>query len=273
MKKIALVVALLLSYTLTFAQSVSVEPAVFKANQEITITFDVSNTCLAEIDDTEPLYIWMWSNKGGPQNGSWGASAETAKMTQVSDNVWSFTLIPADYYRLPVSDFEFINCLIKAKNGGKIPGATGACLDKELKWPLSDNPNITVQQLVFIPQVYRVFPAKFFENDLIHLVYDRNVDDTLTSSLTKAIAENEVQVVAMDYQLVGSGTWIPFVPTDPNTFKLRAVPNQTKRYIMSFNPKLTFNHPNDKKLSRIRWRFGNADNSIRSAFIEREVQR
>jgi hypothetical protein len=273
MKKIALVLAILLAYSVSFAQSVSVEPAVFKANQEITITFDISGTCLAELDDNQPMYIWMWSNKGGPPNGAWDNSAETAKMNKVSDNVWSFTLIPADYYRQSVADFEFINCLIKAKSGAKIAGATGACADTELKWPLSDNPNITVQQLKFIPQVYRVFPVKFFENDLVHIVYDRNVDDTLTGSITKAIAENEVQVVIMDYQLVGSSTWLPYRPSDPNQFKLRAVPNQSKRYIMSFNPKSTFNFPNDKKLNKIRWRFGNSDSSIRTPLIERDVQR
>jgi hypothetical protein len=191
MKKILLIAALLVSYFGAFAQSVNVEPAVFKASQEIKITFDITGTCLADIDNTQDMYIWMWSNKNGPNNGSWGASAESAKMKKESDNVWSFTLTPADYYKQSVADFEWINCLIKAKNGNKLPGATGACKDVELKWPLSDNPTIAVQPLVFVPQVYRVFPAKFYENDLVHIVYDRNVDDTLTSSLTKTIAETE----------------------------------------------------------------------------------
>jgi hypothetical protein len=269
MKKIALVVALLLSYSFSFAQSASVEPAVFKGNQEIKITIDVTGSCLADIDDTEPLYIWMWSNKGGPNNGSWNNSAATAKMTKESDNVWSFTIIPQDYYRQAAAEFEFIGCLAKAKDGSRNP--TGPCgANAE---PKTADFRFDVQALKFIPQVYRVFPAKFFENDLIHIVYDRNVDDTLTGSITKAIAENEVQIVIMDYQLVGSNSWLPFVPTDPNMFKLRAVPNQTKRYIMSFNPKRTFNFPNDKRLNKIRWRFGNSDSSIRTPLIEREVQR
>lgn len=268
MKKIALVVALLLTYTFSFAQTASVEPAVFKANQEIKITFDVTGTCLAEVDDTEPLYIWMWSNSGGPANGSWNNSSETAKMTKESDNIWSFTIIPQDYYRQPAALFEFIGCLAKAKSGEV--NANGGCGTGEQK---TSDFTFQVQPLQFIPQVYRTFPAKFFENDLVHIVYDRNVDDTLTGSVTKAIAENEVQIVIMDYQLVGSSAWIPFVPADPNMFKLRAVPNQTKRYIMSFNPKRTFNFPNDKKLNKIRWRFGNADSSIRTTLIERDVQR
>ena len=94
--------------------SIYSQPAAFTPDEEVTFFFDVSGTDLD--GNTGPLYLWTWS-PGDPVNGNgdWDNSADQAVLTQIDGNLWSFTMIPADFYG--TSEITKIEGLLKTDDG------------------------------------------------------------------------------------------------------------------------------------------------------------
>ncbi|WP_224485179.1 alpha-amylase family glycosyl hydrolase [Robertkochia aurantiaca] len=122
MKKLLLLLISLFS-VFSWAQqqeaSVTVNPATFGENDQITITFTDIDPAAWGVSD---LYLWAWSFdendqniQNSPNNGTWESSNEAQKLTDNGDGTFSITFVPSTFYdRSPIGRIGF---LAKAKDG------------------------------------------------------------------------------------------------------------------------------------------------------------
>jgi hypothetical protein len=99
-----------------YGVQIATKPARFKATDRVKITIDVSkDPVLANAGD---LYVWAWSEFGTQKvkNGAWNASDESQKMTKEAANVFSFSLVPAEYYGDDPTKMTKIQFLAKTKS-------------------------------------------------------------------------------------------------------------------------------------------------------------
>lgn len=172
MKKIFSVLMLMLggwSYlqAQTSGAVVTTVPASFTAEDVVKIIVDVSN--VGNLKGKEPLYIWTWApNEPAPGNGSWDNSNEARKMTKEGPDKWSWTMKPTQYY-YPASAAQItkISFLVKAKNG-----------NGDLK---TDDINLSVAPLVFVPSVFRMFPKVAGQNEVLTFYLDQTLATDLTT--------------------------------------------------------------------------------------------
>ncbi|MEL6922758.1 MAG: hypothetical protein AAFO94_01840, partial [Bacteroidota bacterium] len=138
MKNIALLIFLSFGVSLSMlnAQKAWIVPdpttADFDPTKEITIYIDVKKTedC-PELADLEELYMWTWNpnelDAGSPKaNGSWGESNEVMKLTNEGGGIFTYTMVPTEFYEVTADvvyekDFSF---LAKALDGS---GGKTAC--------------------------------------------------------------------------------------------------------------------------------------------------
>lgn len=96
-------------------------PVVYAYNEQVTWTFDLSNTTFSP---DEELYIWIWS-PSEPDAGNWENSSDFAKLSYNGNMQWSFTLTPTEYFSMTPeaiaasAGFWF---RLKDKNGTKQSG-------------------------------------------------------------------------------------------------------------------------------------------------------
>jgi hypothetical protein len=178
------------------AQSFTVTPANATAEDQITITIDV--TGFATFNGVTPLYLWAWSNLGDAPNGTWNSSNESAKMTQDPNNpnIWSFKMIPAQYYGKPAGGFTFIGFLVKGKDG------TG-----DIK---TGDQTKQLDPIAFNDAAVRRFPSKFTEDDILTVFYDKTLDNNTTMKNTNDISVfTQVQVTDAN-GVVSNWTYTPY---------------------------------------------------------------
>ncbi|KAA6334763.1 hypothetical protein EZS27_016945 [termite gut metagenome] len=77
-------------------------PVVYALDEEVTWYIDVSGTSFPEGVD---LYLWAWSPTE-PDAGNWENSSDFAKMEYEGDRIYKKTLIPTEYYGVPVGDIQ-----------------------------------------------------------------------------------------------------------------------------------------------------------------------
>jgi hypothetical protein len=190
MKKILLYLLLLGSSQLAMAQceftNFTISPASYTAEDEITITIDVTGTSLAGESD---LYIWTWANKEagagfseylGTTNTEWGNSPAAAKMTQVAGqpNKFTYKLTGIVIYNTSPGQLKHFQFLAKTKNGGK-----QSC----------DSKKNAFDPLVFVPTMLRIFPSKVGQNDVVTLFFHQDLAASVNEQrMTPATATVEV---------------------------------------------------------------------------------
>lgn len=164
MKKILLSIICSLTVALALGQGkVTFSPASFTAEDEVTITLDITGTPLV---GQTAIYIWAFSNDGvgggknGVVNGEWGASSEAAKMTMVSANIFQFKFIGTALFGQSPAELINFGFLAKTKDGGK--------QSQDYK-PFKFDP------LVFTPSQFRVFPAKFDYTDMATVYFHQDL--------------------------------------------------------------------------------------------------
>ncbi len=107
-----------------FAQTPTIEPAFFAADDEITITYDVSGTSLQSLQEA---WIWMWlPGKGidAPSNINPASSntsvtnpAKFTRSTTMTGGVlFSITLTPTTFFNQTASEIESIGMLLKGND-------------------------------------------------------------------------------------------------------------------------------------------------------------
>ncbi|MBQ8673521.1 MAG: hypothetical protein IJ511_05655 [Bacteroides sp.] len=69
-------------------------PVVYRATDQVTWYFDMTDT---KFSTGEDLYLWTWA-PSEPDAGNWENSSDFAKLTYEGDNIYSFTIVPTEYY-------------------------------------------------------------------------------------------------------------------------------------------------------------------------------
>lgn len=162
MKKLILSIIFTLSATFAFSQ-VTFNPATFTAEDEVILTLDVTGTPLAGQTD---VYLWMFSNDGvgggkdALTNGQWANSSESAKMTRVSGNIFTFKFTGTTLFGQSPAELINFGFLGKSKDGTR--------QTQDFK-PYKFDP------LVFTASQFRVFPAKMDFTDMTTVYFHQNL--------------------------------------------------------------------------------------------------
>lgn len=142
---------------------VTFSPATFTAEDEVTITLDVTGTPLAGQND---VYIWAFSNDGvgggkdATTNGQWGSSSEDAKMTKTATNTFTFKFTATTLFGQSPAELINFGFLAKTK--------TGSAQTPDYK-PFKFDP------LVFTASQFRIFPAKIDFTDMTTVYFQQNL--------------------------------------------------------------------------------------------------
>lgn len=176
----------------------TISPTVYTAEDEITITFDLTGTPMAGASEA---YIWTWANeengsgaKDGKVNTAWTNSPDAAKLTAVggSANKFTYKLIGTDMYNLTPGALKHFQFLVKAKDGSK---------------QTSNSPVNKFDPLVFVPSMLRVFPAKVGQNDVVSLYFHQDLATTVNeqrmepTSVTVIVYDNDNAAVGQPLTL------------------------------------------------------------------------
>ncbi|HEX2534564.1 MAG TPA: hypothetical protein VHK69_12550 [Chitinophagaceae bacterium] len=181
---------------------VTTVPSSFTAEDAVKIIVDVSK--VPNLKGKSPLYIWTW-NPGDPApgNGSWNASSEERRMVQEGPDLWSWTMTPTEYYGKAPSEITQISFLVKAKNG-----------DGDAK---SDDINLTVAPLKFVPGVFRVFPKIIGQNEVVTVYLDQNLATDLNTQ-RMAPAQAKITLLNMSGDVIDAEKTVNLVPQGGKVF-------------------------------------------------------
>lgn len=164
MKKLLLSIILSFSVAFVLAQTnPSFNPKTFTAEDEVTITLDVTGTPMAGQTD---VYLWMFSNDGvgggkdALTNGQWGSSSESAKMTRVAGNIFTFKFTGTTLFGQSPAELINFGFLGKSKDGTK---------------QTQDYKPFKFDPLVFTPAQFRIFPAKLDYTDMSTVYFHQDL--------------------------------------------------------------------------------------------------
>lgn len=125
MNKFIIILSLLLSATLHLvnAQTPTIQPEFFAADEEITITYNVTGTALSSLDEA---YIWMWLPDQGidaPSNinpaDSDPEATSQAKFEKLNENgqtLFRISLTPTTFFNQNADDISQIGMLLKGND-------------------------------------------------------------------------------------------------------------------------------------------------------------
>ncbi|MFC4262117.1 hypothetical protein ACFOWM_04475 [Ferruginibacter yonginensis] len=175
MKKIVSLLAVVIASITGFAQTATVSPANFTAEDQITITFDLNGVQLG--NNGEDVYIWGFVPGccGSPLNDQggfgFGNSNPLAKCTALGGKKYSFTLTPTQYMNKTAAEIGAqFGCLAKNQNGSR----------------QTQDFVFAVDPLTFTPSVFRPFPSKFTQDDVVTFYLDKNLLDPSKTALKAA---------------------------------------------------------------------------------------
>ena len=225
MKKL-LYILLFITTGLWAGAQVTISPSSYTAEDQITVTVDVTGTNMAGAAEA---YLWMWGNAGdSPLNTAWTNSPAAAKMTAAGTNKWSYTFTATLLWGLPPVSLTRFNFLVKKKDGSAQTPDYG---------PFNFDP------LVFIPTMLRVFPAKVDKNDVVSVNFDRSLGVTTneqrmtpTTATITMFDETNAQVgspLTINVRVLANNIWIAtFIPTASFT---PATGHVLKKFTYKFN--------------------------------------
>lgn len=212
MKKITLLTAVLMGGMSLTAQVTTDPPENINPEDTLKITVDIGaldqgldhNVLLKDaVDNGEDMYIWTWNPAEHPEghplvNGvgsqAWKNSNDTLIMTHEGGYIFSFTMVPTEFYEVDAAtvysnDIEF---LVKPKDGG----GYGDPDIKSSDLLVAVDPPTTTKEPVY------QFPSFASQEDLVTVVYDNNREPKPTM---QDLAEGEV-FVYIAYWLDGEDT-------------------------------------------------------------------
>jgi len=225
MKKLVYFICLMLAGYAARAQNPVFTPSSFTAQDQVTLTFDVTGTGMAGATDA---YLWLWGNAGdSPLNTSWTNSPDAAKMTAAGTNKWSFTFTATVLWGLPAGQLQNFRFLVKKRDGSAQTPDQG---------PFNFDP------LIFTATMLRVFPSKVDVNDLVTVNFDRNygitTDEQRMTPTTATITMYDDQGIQ-----VGSPVTAPVTKVGDT------------RWSKSFIPSLIFTPAAGRKLTKFKYKF------------------
>jgi hypothetical protein len=250
MKKILLIALLAIAAQWANAQftNFTLSPGTFTAEDEVTITADVTGTGMAGEADA---YIWIFCNSNAPGfiskdgivNGSWGNSPAMAKMTRIAPNKFTFKFIGVDMFLLAPSELKHFAFLLKSQNGSK---------------QTQDANAQAFEPLVFIPTVTRVFPNRIGKHDAVTVYFDQKL---ATVEADKRMIPVSFVMTVFDINNAQVGSEIPLPVKDEGD----------KVFSASFQPSSLFNVPAATKLGRLRFRIKGTGRDTNGAVINVET--
>jgi hypothetical protein len=237
MKKIACVVLfgllLLAIVPQIYAQAApatTLSPASFTAQDQVTITADVTGTPMAGIT---PAIIWIWCYPTvGAQDsdanaitapvvdagGSWAGVTSNpgpAMMTHVSGNIWTFTFTGTTLFGLTPGGMYSFDYLVRSADGNT---QTGNALIKGSGYKFVP--------LVFTPTELRVFPAAVDTSDVVALNFDQSLATALND---QRMTPDSVRITAYDDEStpvqIGNPLTIPAVNTSGTIWTAVFIPS------------------------------------------------
>lgn len=172
-------------FTAAKAQVVTILPASFTAEDEVTIRIDLTGTPVAA--SPQP-YLWTWceTNAGGGNdgvtNGTWGNSSDAAKLTRVgaTGNVWEYKFVGTTMYNRTPGELRRFGFLIKCKDG--------SCQTPDQKW-------FNFDPLTFTEGQFRTFPSKPAQNDVVTVYHKKAL---ATDVNVQRMTETSVSVTLFD---------------------------------------------------------------------------
>ena len=180
--------------TSAVAQKITYDPPVPDPDAPLTITIDldaVDNQTLAGLSPTPDIYLWTWTEGGGPAsptNGDWAQSNPAQKMTLVTGKKYKFTYAPTlkDFFasKAEVMWCLTLGCLAKAEDGSGSPEKKTEDFKTKIDCPANG------------PQLLSTHPVRLSAlpdsvmvemNDVITFKYNNNMD---TSSVRTGVRQN-----------------------------------------------------------------------------------
>jgi hypothetical protein len=212
------------------AQNPSFSPSSFTAEDEVTLTIDVTGTNMAGAAET---YIWIFSNPdigggaNGIVNGDWGNSSAAAKMTSAGGNKWTFKFTGTTMFGQSPAQLKSFGFLLKKKDGSA---------------QTPDYKSFFFDPLVFVPSMQRIFPAKVGSDDVVTMNFDRTYAVTVNEQRMSPVSAT-VSVYDETGTQVGTSLTIPV-----RVFA-------TTIWAASFIPSVSFTPGAGHKLAKFRYKF------------------
>lgn len=179
-----IVLFLLITGTNIIAQTAWIEPTPIDPEEEVTLFVDVNKTSCPDLATIGiDLYMWTWKPAelaAGKElaNGTWNNSNEALKMTDEGGGIYSYTLIPTEFYEVSGDAvFEEGFCLlVKAKDGAG--GLTSCSEDKTEDLCIEVEPPVLFRPKIYsIPQRVAADTIPTSANDVFSLVYNHDLEE------------------------------------------------------------------------------------------------
>ena len=212
------------------AQNPSFSPASFTAEDEITITIDVTGTGMAGVTDA---YLWIFSNPGlgggadGITNGNWTNSSNAAKLTPAGTNKFTYKFTGTTMFGQTPAQLKSFGFLLKKKDGSA---------------QTPDYKPYFFDPLIFVPSLTRIFPAKVDVDDVVSVNFDKQYAVTIND---QRMAPTTFTITMYDdlNNTVSSPVTLPLRKTDVTIWSGSFIPN------ISFTPAVA------RKLLKFTYRF------------------
>lgn len=211
----------------------------FDPNQEVKIYFDVTQSeFCSELATLNELYMWTWLPNELPAgnekaNGTWDASNSLLQLTNEGDGVFSYTMVPTEFYEVSAeevyeNDFAF---LVKANNGAG--GATGCPEDKTEDLIVEAEPVSLVRKVFSFPDIIDDDTLATRSTDIFTFIYDNKLEEKegLDSAsdfnvFAKAIGTNGVEYTYASPAQLDNFPELDMVPVGDDVYHWYIIPDR-----------------------------------------------
>lgn len=253
-KAIAILAFLLFGTSMQLsAQKVWTDPVDYKTPEDsVTIFVDLTMMdCDKLVGHPGPLYLWSWM-PAEPLvgNGSWNASNTDLEMTNEGNDIWSFKMVPTEFYGVTAQDvFDTdIFFLVKGLDGGS-GGDCSSAGDENKTEDLTlvvDPPGLAVQKVYAYPSPAEEDSIYITTGDIFTLFYNNAVEE-------KATMQNpgDLYVYARAYDTDG-GEYKPSTINQTGSNPALKMTQEGDLYHWSIIPKVLFGIPDNKTFDFMR---------------------
>lgn len=136
-------------------------PTVYRATDQVTWYFDMTDTKFAPGED---LYMWTWA-PSEPDAGNWENSSDFAKLTYLGENIYAFTITPAEYYGMDADAINGNDDIF----WGRLKTLNGSAQSDVFQVPTS---HLDWRSYVESGETVMAFPEKFGLKDPLSILVD-----------------------------------------------------------------------------------------------------